>query len=68
MEYVGNKITNNRDSMGLGMAKFTQPVLMLKLVQEYMSSDGSTSKTTAIAGQVLIMDYGDGAVAETKAK
>ena len=36
VEYVGSKLTLTRDSTGLGTVKFTQPVLVCKLEEEYM--------------------------------
>ena len=34
-EFVGSKIDFKRDATGIGTAKFTQPVLIQKLVDEY---------------------------------
>ena len=67
-KYVGSKITINRDSTSLGMVKFTQPVLVHKILEEYKLLTGPASKTPAIMGQVLKKGDGDGAVAEAQAK
>ena len=52
-EYVGNKIDFSRNENGLGTIKFTQPVLIQKLVDEFNLLGGKTPVTPAIAGQVL---------------
>ena len=67
-EYVGSKLSLTRDSTGLGMVKFMQPVLVRKLEEEYKPSEGPASKTPAVAGQVLVKVDGNGAIQETKAK
>ena len=69
IEYMGSKITINRDSKGLGTIKLMQPVLERKLMEEYKPSDGPASKTPAVAGQVLsLKDDGDGTVLDANAK
>ena len=47
---------------GLGMVKFTQPVLVCKLEEEYTPPIGMASKTPAVTGQVLVKGDGDGAL------
>ena len=65
---MGSKLTLTRDSTGIGMVKFKQPVLVCKLEEENKPSEGPALKTPAVAGQVLIKGNGDGAIQETKAK
>ena len=67
MEYEGDKLTLSRDNPGLGMIKFTQPVLVQKLEEEYAPSIGA-SKTPAVTGQVLVKGDGDGMVQDSLAK
>ena len=50
------------------MVKFTQPVLVQKLEEEYTPPNGVASKTSAVAGQVLVQGDGDGTVQESMAK
>ena len=58
-EFVGSKIDLSRDANGLGTAKFTQPVLVQKLADEYHVEVGAKPPTTpANAGLVLVK--GDG--------
>ena len=38
----------------MGTVKFTQPVLVRKLVEDYMLTDGPVSKTAAVTCQVLV--------------
>ena len=57
-EYVGSKIDLSRDENGLGKAKFTQPVLVQKLQDEFDLSGGRVPKTPAAPGQELVK--GDG--------
>ena len=40
--------------------KFRQLVLVNKLMEEYKPSDGPSSKTPAVAGQVFMKGNGDG--------
>ena len=47
----------------MGCIRFTQPILVKKLEEEYKTPDGPVSKTPAVAGQVLVKGDGDGAVA-----
>jgi len=49
-EYVDSKLTFSRDDDGKGTVKFTQPVLIKKINEEYKMTDGSISKTPAVAG------------------
>ncbi len=65
---MGSKFTLFRDDLGLGMVKFTQPVLVQKLEEEYAPPDRVALKTPAVAGQVLVKGDGDGTVQESKAK
>ena len=68
MEYVGSKLTLSRDVVGLGVVKFTHPVLVQKLEEEYTPPNGVASKMPAVAGQVLVKGDGDGTVQESIAK
>ena len=52
----------------MGCIRFTQPVLVKKLEEEYKTPDGPVSKTPAVAGQVLVKGDGNGAVAPNTAK
>ena len=47
----------------MGKIKFTQPVLIQKLMEEYKPLDSPVSKTPAVAGEVLIKGDGEGMVA-----
>ena len=58
--YTGSKLTFNHDDGGKGTIKFTQPVLIKKLNEEYMISDGPVSKMPAVAGQVLVKGNREG--------
>jgi hypothetical protein len=53
-EYVGSKLSITRDAEVHRTIKFTQPVLVKKLKDEYNVPEGPVSKTPAVAGQVLI--------------
>ena len=68
VENVGSKLTLTRDSTGLGMVKFMQPVLVHKLEEEYMPPKGMALKTPAVVGQVLVRGDGNGVVQESMAK
>ncbi len=68
MEYVGSKLTFSRDDMGLGVVKFTHPVLVQKLEEEYTPPNEIASKAPAVAGQVLVEGDGDETVQESLAK
>ena len=59
-EYVGSKIDFVRKSNGLGQVKFTQPVLVQKLEDEFDFPDGVPPKTSVVAGQVLVKGDGSG--------
>ena len=61
-EYVGSKIDIARNSDGLGTVKFTQPVLVQKLEDEFDLPSGKAPKTPATAGQVLVRGDGSGAI------
>jgi len=61
-EYVGSKFTFNCDAEGKYKVRFTQPVLIKKLNEEYEVPEGLVSKTPAVAGQVLVKGDGDGTV------
>ena len=61
-DYVGSKLTFHCDDDGKGTIKFTQPVLIKKLNQEYKVSDGPVSKAPAVAVQVLVKGDGEGTV------
>ena len=52
-EYVGNKIDFSRNENGLGTVKFTQPVLVQKLEDEFVLPGGKSPTTPAVAGLVL---------------
>ena len=61
-EYVGCKIKIKRKSNGLATIKFTQPVLIKKLKNEFDIPEGRQSKSPAVAGQVLIKGDVSGSV------
>jgi hypothetical protein len=61
-EYVGSKLTFSHDDDGKGTVKFTQPVLIKKINDEYKMTDEPVSKTPAVAGQVLVKGDGEGTV------
>ena len=66
-EYVGSKLSVMRDEEGQGTVKFTQPVLVKKLMEEYKVPNGPVSQTPAVAGQVLVKGDDDGtATQDTK--
>ena len=67
-EYVASKLDLYRDNLGLGRVKFTQPVLVQKLEEEYTPPDGIALKAPAVEGQVLVKGDGDGMVHESMAK
>lgn len=52
----------------LGTVKFTQPLHIPKLWEEYGSLDGPASHMPAVAGQVLAKRDDEGTVSDTKAK
>ena len=67
-EYVGSKIDIVRKSDGLATVKFTQPVLIQKLEDEYELPGGTrTPKTPAAAGQTLVKGDGSGTVSDEAA-
>ena len=51
---VGSKLTINCNDDGKRTIKFTQPVIIKKLNEEYEISDGPESKMPAVTGQVLV--------------
>jgi hypothetical protein len=53
-KYTGSKIMIDINSNSLGTVRFTQPVLVRKLVEEYKPTQGPVSKTPAVSGQVLV--------------
>jgi hypothetical protein len=54
-EFVGSKIDFSRNEKGLGTAKFTQPVLVQKLEDEYqVDVSAKPPKTPAVAGLTLV--------------
>ena len=57
-EYMGNKIDLSWNNDGLGVAKFTQLVLVQKLEDEFELSSGKPPRTPAVAGQVLARGNG----------
>ncbi|KAL7527057.1 hypothetical protein ACHAWF_002020, partial [Thalassiosira exigua] len=57
-EYVGSKIDIHRHPSGLATVKFTQPVLVQKLRDEFNIPSGAPPKTPAPPGSVLLK--GDG--------
>ena len=61
-EYVGSKIDIKRLPSGLATVKFTNPVLIQKLQDEYEIPTGRPSKTPAVAGQVLVKGDGSGMI------
>ena len=65
---MGSKLDLYRENSGLGRVKFTQPILVRKLEEEYTPSDGIASKMPAVSGQVLVQGGGDGMVQESIAK
>jgi len=67
-EYVGSKLTFNCNTKGKGPIKFTQPVLIQKLSDEYKVPEGPASNMLAVAGQVLVKGDGDGTVSNEKVK
>ena len=52
-EYAGNKIDFSQNAEGLGIVKFTQPVLIQKLEDEFELPKGALPRTPAVASQVL---------------
>lgn len=61
-EYVGSKIDITREESGIASVKFTQPVLVQKLREEFDFPGGRSPKTPAVAGQVLVQGDGSGAL------
>lgn len=66
MEYVGSKITMHHNNSSLGPIKFTQPVLVRKLWEEYGPKDGPASWLPSVAGQVFMKGDGDGTMNDTE--
>ena len=67
-EYVGSKIDVKRLDNGVRSVKFTQPVLVQKLKDEFdLSAGGAAPKTPAVAGQVLIKGDGSGTLGGQRA-
>jgi hypothetical protein len=55
-EYLGNAVTIKRDSSGLGEVKFTQPVLLKKLQDNFPIEDNRIPRTPAAPGSELSKD------------
>ena len=67
-EYIGSKIDIQRKSEGLATVKFTQPVLIQKLADEYIEDiSGKASLVPAVAGQILVKGDGSGGISKEKA-
>ena len=60
-EYDGSTIDIKRKSNGLATIKFTQPVLIKKLEDEFDIPSGGSSKTPAVSVQVLVRGDGSNA-------
>ncbi len=67
-EYVGSKLAFSCDDNGKGTVKFMQPVLIKKINDKYKMTDGLVSKTSAVAGQVLVKGDGEGTVTSDQIK
>ena len=67
-EYVGSKLAIKHDAGGKGTVRFTKPVLIKKLNEEYKMPKGPVSKTPAVAGQVLVKGDGDSTVSDDTIK
>ena len=67
MEYLGSKIDVTRLPSGLATVKFTQPVLLQKLRDEFDLPGGKNPKTPAVAGQVLVRGDGSGTLVGAEA-
>ena len=64
-EYVDSKIDIEQKTSGLAVVKFTQPVLVQKLQDEYIDElGGRASMTPAVAGQILVKGDGSGTISE----
>ena len=58
-KYVGSKIDVTRGKNGIAQVKFTQPVLLQKLKDEFLVPvEGKAPMTPAVSGQILLK--GDG--------
>jgi hypothetical protein len=66
-EYVGNKITVTRDTNGIGTIKFTQPVLIQKLKDQFELPNRKAPSVPAVAGQELVRGDGSDALSLTEA-
>ena len=67
-EYVGNKLTIHRYELGLGTVKFTQPILVQKLWEEYGLMEGMVTRLPAVAGLVLVKGDGHGVMSDAESK
>jgi hypothetical protein len=67
-EYVGSKIDILRGSTGLGTAKFTQPVLVQKLKNDFDLGSDAVPRTPALPGQVLTKGDGNSPLPRDQAK
>ena len=63
-EYVGSKIDVTIEPDGRKKIKFTQPVLIQKLRDEYEIPGGRAPRTPALAGQTLVKGDGSGTLDE----
>ena len=62
-EYVGSKIDITRKENGIARVKFTQPVQLQKLKDEFLIPiEGKNPLTPAVAGQVLLKGDGSGTI------
>ena len=59
---MGSKLTFNHDAEGKRTVRFTQPVLIKKLNEEYEVPKGPVLKTPAVARKILVRGDGDGTV------
>ena len=50
------------NDVGKGTIKFTQPILIKKINEEYKLTDGPVSKMLAVASQVLVKGNREGTV------
>ena len=55
-EYLGNAVTITRDATGLSTIKFTQPVLLQKLKDNYPPDNNRIPRTPAAPGMELSKD------------
>ena len=66
-EYMGSKIDIKRKSNRIAEVKFTQPMHVQKLEDNYPESmGGKAPKTPAVAGQILVKGDGSGTMEDSK--